>query len=311
MRPIVSDLMPGANTALAVDWIQLTPYASSGTFNSRVFDAGSPTTWASAWWSASAPTGTALSISARFGDTPVPDSSWTAFETLSASGAALSATSRYAQYSVAFSTTVDSATPVLNDVTLAGVGALDGPAVSIADASQLEGAGGAQNMVFRVSLSKPSSQPITVSYVTGDGTATAGSDYLEGSGVLTFPAWSTQQFISIPVIGDTTVEPDETFVVTLSNASGATLLRSQALGTVINDDTTSATQPTFRDTTAADFAAGTVDAQGYVAQKADGELTLAPTVGSEFTAVGLPAGWSAAPWVGEWNRDREQRPGHC
>ena len=297
MRPIVSDLMPGGNTALSVDWLQLTPYASSGTFNSRVFDAGASTMWASAWWSASIPTGTTLNISARFGDTPVPDSSWTGFETLSASGAALSAASRYAQYSVVFSTTVDAATPVLNDVTLAGVGALDGPVISIADASQLEGAGGAQHMVFRVSLSKPSAQPITVSYVTGDGTATAGSDYQAGAGVLTFPAWTTQQFISIPVIGDTTVEPDETFVVTLSNASGATLLRSQAVGTIVNDDTASVGQPTFRDTTAADFAAGTVDSQGYVAQKADGEVTLAPTVGAEFTLAGLPPGWSTAPLV--------------
>ena len=33
MRPLVSDLTPGANTALSVDWIQLTPYASSGSFN--------------------------------------------------------------------------------------------------------------------------------------------------------------------------------------------------------------------------------------------------------------------------------------
>ena len=59
------------------------------------------------------------------------------------------------------------------------------------------------------------------------------------------------------VIGDTTVEPDETFVVTLSNATGATLIRSQAVGTIVNDDTASAALPTFRDTTAADFAAGT------------------------------------------------------
>jgi hypothetical protein len=38
------------------------------------------------------------------------------------------------------------------------------------------------------------------------------------------------------VNGDTGVEGNETFFVNLSGASGATLLRSQAVGTIVNDD---------------------------------------------------------------------------
>jgi hypothetical protein len=37
-----------------------------------------------------------------------------------------------------------------------------------------------------VNLSTPSSQPVTVSYATADGTAVAGSDYLSTSGTLVF-----------------------------------------------------------------------------------------------------------------------------
>src|SRR5205823_4165023 len=54
----------------------------------------------------------------------------------------------------------------------------------------------------------------------------------------------------------------------------------------------------FVDTTVADFTSGTLDANGYIGERANGELLLKPTVGTEFsaaevTATGLPAGWSA------------------
>ncbi|MFN9960218.1 MAG: hypothetical protein ACK55I_44615, partial [bacterium] len=43
--------------------------------------------------------------------------------------------------------------------------------------------------------------------------------------------------LTISVAGDTVVEADETFTVTLSNASGATLAVASAVGTIRNDDT--------------------------------------------------------------------------
>jgi hypothetical protein len=55
----------------------------------------------------------------------------------------------------------------------------------------------------------------------------------------------------------------------------------------------------FTDTTVADFAAGTL-AGTYVSQTTDGEVILAPTIGSEFSGgPGLPAGWSSSPWTGD------------
>ena len=61
------------------------------------------------------------------------------------------------------------------------------------------------------------------------------------SGTLTFAAGQTTKQIAVPVIGDTTPESNETFSVTLSNPTGATLARAQATGTIVNDDTAPST----------------------------------------------------------------------
>jgi hypothetical protein len=53
---------------------------------------------------------------------------------------------------------------------------------------------------------------------------------------------------------------------------------------------------TFADVTAGDFLAGTLDAGAYVSQTGDGELILAPTVGTEFSGSTLPSGWSTTAW---------------
>ncbi len=54
--------------------------------------------------------------------------------------------------------------------------------------------------------------------------------------------------------------------------------------------------PGLTDTTAADFQAGTLGADLYVGEDGDGELLLAPTVGSEFSGSALPAGWTSDSW---------------
>ena len=112
--------------------------------------------------------------------------------------------------------------------------------MSINDVSVAEGNTGTKSAVFTVSLSGGSSQTVTVNYATANGTATAGSDYVAAAGALSFPAGNTTQTISVVVNGDTTVEPDETFFVNLSNPVGATIADGQGQGTIVNDDTASA-----------------------------------------------------------------------
>jgi hypothetical protein len=110
------------------------------------------------------------------------------------------------------------------------------PEVRIRDVSVTEGNSGTRNAVFTLSLSNPSSQSVTVNYATADGSATAGSDYQAASGTLTIPAGQTTGTITVPVMGDRLPEPNETFVVNLSNPTSATIGDGQGVGTIVDDE---------------------------------------------------------------------------
>ena len=56
--------------------------------------------------------------------------------------------------------------------------------------------------------------------------------------------------------------------------------------------------PTLHDTAAVDFLAGTPGTT-YVAQTADGEVTLAPARGAEFYGTTLPSDWISVLWQPE------------
>ncbi|HMF93194.1 MAG TPA: hypothetical protein VKE96_02820 [Vicinamibacterales bacterium] len=115
MRPIASDY-DGDGRALAVQWLHLTPYATSATFTSAVLDAASTVNWTGAAWTGTTPTGTSVVLSVRSGDTAVPDGTWTAY-TVAANGA-INTTGRYLQYKLDLSTTDTGQAPVIADVTL-------------------------------------------------------------------------------------------------------------------------------------------------------------------------------------------------
>ncbi len=133
-----------------------------------------------------------------------------------------------------------------------------GPVLFIDNVSALEGDSGQTTLGFNVSLSMPAD--VTVNYTVEDGAATAvDGDYVAmPSGVLTFTAdGPTNQMIEITVNGDATVEPHETVIVSLANASGATIANSdRATGTILNDDTAIS----VNDVTVFEGDDGTVDA---------------------------------------------------
>jgi len=119
------------------------------------------------------------------------------------------------------------------------------PSVTINNAAQTEGNSGTATLRFTVTLSAAASSPVTVIYATANGTATAGSDYTAKSGTVTFAPGQTAQTIDVTILGDTIVEPNETFLVRLTSASGATIATSQAIGTIVNDDISQPTLPTL------------------------------------------------------------------
>jgi len=120
----------------------------------------------------------------------------------------------------------------------------DQATLDITDTQVVEGDSGTSRMIFTVALSDSVANPVSVEFQTGDGTATTlDNDYSATSGVLNFAgtAGETQQIV-VDVNGDTTIEPDETLTVTLSNILAGGLegelstSGSPATGTILNDD---------------------------------------------------------------------------
>ena len=107
-------------------------------------------------------------------------------------------------------------------------------ALSVSDARAEEAAGAA--VAFAVTLSRAASAPVTVDYATRDGSARAGEDYTSASGTLTFAAGETSKPVEVGVLDDAHDEGEETFVLALSNASGARLEDAEATGTIENAD---------------------------------------------------------------------------
>jgi hypothetical protein len=115
------------------------------------------------------------------------------------------------------------------------------PSLSINNVSVAEGDSGTVNAVFTVTLSPASTQTVTVVAKTaaGSGSAVAavGTDYTAtGPTTLTFAPGATAQTVTVAVIGDTSPEPDETFAVTLSGATNATIVDGEGVGTIVDDD---------------------------------------------------------------------------
>lgn len=118
---------------------------------------------------------------------------------------------------------------------LAGVAGAAAPTVNVSDGRIVEGDAGLRTLSVLVTLSDAAPGAVTVAYATRDRTAAA-SDYTSTSGTLTFAQGETSKRISLPVIGDTAVEPDETFEVVLGTVSGATVGRGIGTATIVNDD---------------------------------------------------------------------------
>jgi hypothetical protein len=121
-------------------------------------------------------------------------------------------------------------------VSAAASTAADAPSISVDDPLVSEPDSGAQGALFTVKLSAPAAGPVTVDYATADASAAAPADYEATSGTLTFAAGETSKQVSVPVNGDTIDEPHETFVLNLSNPSGATVADARGIGTILDND---------------------------------------------------------------------------
>jgi hypothetical protein len=165
-----------------------------------------------------------------------------------------------------------SATGAPDQFTFTAATGCTGVCVSVGDVSAEEEDAFTHTLTFDVTLLHPATVKSTVQYAVVSGTATGGSgsplppgtDFKLKSGLLTFtPALNTglspvSKTIAVVVLGDTTVEPDETFTVVLSNPTGQIQLgRATGTGTILNDDPNSGVTMGVGDASAALQASGT------------------------------------------------------
>ena len=110
------------------------------------------------------------------------------------------------------------------------------PTLSVADADVDEGPDAA--LEFTVTLNRRVEEEITVGYRTEDGTATAGLDYTETTGTLSFSAGDTSGTVSVPVRDDVHDEGSETMTLRLQSPSPTRvkLADATATGTINNHD---------------------------------------------------------------------------
>ncbi len=76
---------------------------------------------------------------------------------------------------------------------------------------------------IEVTLSKAIASDVTFDFDITGGTATDGVDFTSGTTSGTIPAWATTATIQLPVIDDSTDEPDETIELELTKSENATL----------------------------------------------------------------------------------------
>ena len=117
----------------------------------------------------------------------------------------------------------------------------DDATIAIADVSLREGNSGTTAFTFTVTLSAATTFPVTVNYQTANGTAVAGSDYTAlALSTLTFNPGETSKTVTVAVLGDAAVGAGRDVLRQPLRRRERDHRRRQAVGTILNDDGTTA-----------------------------------------------------------------------
>lgn len=172
--------------------------------------------------------------------------------------------------------------------------------ITARDAVKDEGNSGSTALTFTVTRTGSAAGAASAHWAVS-GIAVNGADFVGGvlpSGTVSFAAGETRKIITVNVAGDTTVEADERFTVTLSDPSnGIAIGKASAAGMIRNDDVPSvsiaATKAVHREgnsgTTPFTF---TVTRSGDSSSAGSVHWTVggSAVTGSDFTGGALPTG---------------------
>jgi hypothetical protein len=113
----------------------------------------------------------------------------------------------------------------------------DAPVASIGDCTVVEGNAGNASCVATITLNAPAIGSPVLEWTTTGFTAAAGADFVQSGSFAAFQPGTTSQNVTVPVVGDTLPEADETFFLHLLPVSGAvTIGDGEGTGTIVDDD---------------------------------------------------------------------------
>ena len=177
--------------------------------------------------------------------------------------------------------------------------------LSVSDASAEEAEGASLN--FTVTLSQALLDMVIVNYATSDGTARAGSDYRETSGLLMFSPGQTEKTISVRVLDDELDEGSETLTMTVWNRSPQhmSVADPTGTGTIFNTDRMPKAWIARFGRTVAEQVLDAVDTRLRAARRPGIELTLAgQRIGNRGPVAGSKSGkdWGSGEAAGPSDR---------
>lgn len=184
----------------------------------------------------------------------------------------------------------------VSDASATGTITNDDAATTLAvdDVRVVEGDSGTSTATFTITRAGSTALSSTVRVATADGTASAGGDYVAVPlTTVTFAAGQTTRTVAVTIDADTSPEPDETFVLTLSAPVRATIADASGTGTIIDDDLASISVDDVvlaegnTGTRTATFTLSRSGATGGAASVKVATASGTATAGSDFTAVAL------------------------
>ncbi len=112
------------------------------------------------------------------------------------------------------------------------------PRITVTESAVLEGHSSTNRgtNIFYLQMNTTSAVPVTVQFGTVAGSATNVQDYVHRAGTLTFAPGLTETNVKVTIVSDRAYEPDEFFFLNFSNVANAVMVRTQAVGTILNDD---------------------------------------------------------------------------
>ncbi len=274
----ISDVLSN-DGSLSVDWLRVSPYAPSGVYGSKVFDQGSPANWGVVSWNASTPAGTSLTVQVRKGNTPTPDASWTNFTDV-VNGGNIGGNSQYLQYRVNLSTSNNTVTPVFSNINVECNAGEDNTPPIITNVNAQPSADGTS-----VTITWQTNEPANSSVNYGTNAGTLNNQHADANAVTSH---------SITLTGLT---PGTVYYYRVSSSDGSINTATEPALPAAPLSFTTLIPACFTDVVAADFDNG-IFTNTYLTIKTDGEVTLKPSAGTEFTNLPSATEWANFAWTG-------------